>query len=164
MTSYADCIYHLLSETRRGKRCSLTNGAKANNAVKLDSSAAAAVEDALQAIFSRPVINHFAPLRGATDRAADGQMSHDKSSTRRWHQSHAKPSFPTPARPNLTTPSLPSPMFSLLFNYPWLPLFLSVSFRKKRKSAVERTKKREAKLEKLIADCHAVFKSLLRPR
>lgn len=80
-----------------GKSCSLTNGARMYGAVEPDSFAIAAVKDALLAIFSRPVINHLTPPRGATDRAADGQMSHDKSSACRWHQSLAMPFFRLPA-------------------------------------------------------------------
>lgn len=56
-----------------------------------------AVKVALLAIFSRSMINHFPPLRGAADTAADSQMSHDKSPARRWHQSPAMPSLWLPA-------------------------------------------------------------------
>lgn len=145
-----DCLCHMLNESRRAKDAAWWMWRRG-------------VKDALLAISSRPVINHLNPPRGATDRAADGQMSHDKSSARRWHQSLATTSFRLPA-PSCETQSdnsfAPiSSVFSLLFNYPWLSLFLFVPFGKKEEKGVaeRRKKKEEAKMEKLIADCHAVF-------
>lgn len=97
MTSEAAYRLHtsLVKWEPTGKSCSLTNGARGYGAVEPSSFAITAVKDALLAIFSRPLINHLTPPRGATDRAADGQMSHDKSSARRWHQSLCDAVFPT---------------------------------------------------------------------
>lgn len=145
-----DCICHMLNESRRAKDAAWRMWWRG-------------VEDALLAIFSWPVINHLNPPRGATDRAADGQMSHDKSSARRWHPSLVTTSFRLPASSRETQSDNSfapiSSVFSLLFNYPWLSLFLFVPFGKREeKGAAGRRKKKEAKMEKLIADCHGVFK------
>lgn len=161
--SYADCIHHLLSEARRAKDAAWQMAPKWT-AVEPDSFTIAAVKDALEAIFSRPVINHLTPPRGATDRAADGQMSHDKSSARRWHQSLAKPSFRLLATSRETqSDNSFAPIFLCFLCCLIIPdchYFSSSLFRSRRRRRVqwkEQKRGKDAEINRRLQRCIQIF-------
>lgn len=122
------------------------------------------VKIALLVILSCSMINHFPLPRSKTHKDAHGQISDDESLARRWFQSLMRRSVRLPALV-ATVASIPwdamwqllhslsSSLFSLLFNYPQLSLVVFVS-----------SGRRSKKKKKWIAYCHAVCKSLLRPR
>lgn len=161
-----DCIHHLLNESRRAKVAAWRMAPECTapwSPIPLPSPQSRT----LYLLFSHGPWSIISPLREAQQTEPLMARCHMIKARHAGGINPLRRLFSDclvrPARPNLTTPSLPSPLFSLLFNYPWLSLFLFVPFRKKEEKGVVERKKKEAKMEKWIADCHVVFKSLLRP-